>query len=128
MSGLEFIMAARAFPAERQAARTATLQIGRRIVNHELVGIAGANDAFAPGEQVYAHSDVAGHGSGFIEHVWTHEGVEMARHYMPIGEDRRWRTWSRHRLEVGAYTVELYGPDGRRMAVRNFFVGSVAAQ
>ena len=126
MSGLEFIMAARAFPGERQAARAATLQIGRRIVNRELVGVAGVNDAFTPGEQVYAHSDVAGHGAGFIEHVWTHEGTEVARHYMPIGDDRRWRTWSRHRLEVGAYTVELYGPDGRRMAVRNFFVGSVA--
>ena len=129
MTGLEFIMAARAFPGERLSLSTlpaATLEIGRRIVNRELVGAAGANDAFAPGEQVYAHSDVSGHGAGFIEHVWTHDGVEVARHYMPIGDDRRWRTWSRHRLEVGAYTVELYGPDGRRMAVRNFFVGSVA--
>ena len=42
---------------------------------------------------------------------------------MPIGDDRHWRTWSQHRLEVGAYTVELYGPDGQRIAVRNFFVG-----
>ena len=124
MTGLEFIMAARAFPGERLRLPAATLEIGRRIVNRELVGVAGANDAFTPGERVYAHSAVSGHGAGFIEHVWTHDGVEVARHYMPIGDDRQWRTWSQHRLEVGAYTVELFGPDGKRMAVRNFFVGS----
>ncbi len=128
MTGLEFIMAARAFPGERLGLPGATLEIGRRIVNRELVGGAGANDVFLPGEVVYAHTDVAGHGAGFIEHVWTHEGVEVARHYMPVGDDRRWRTWSRHRLEVGAYTVELYGPDGERMAVKNFYVGSVAGR
>jgi hypothetical protein len=128
MTGLEFIMAARAFPGERLRLPAATLEIGRRIVNRELVGVAGANDAFTPGERVYAHSAVSGHGAGFIEHVWTHEGVEVARHYMPIGDDRRWQTWSRHRLEVGAYTVELYGPDGGRMAVRNFYVGSVVGR
>ena len=131
MTGLEFIMAARAFPGERlpfPAAPAATLEIGRRIVNRELVGLARAGDPFAPGEQVYAHTDVAGYGAGFIEHVWTHDGEEVARHYMPIGDDRQWRTWSSHRLEVGAYTVELYGPDGKRMAVKNFFVGSAQAR
>jgi hypothetical protein len=128
MTGLEFMMAARAFPGERLPLSTlpgATLEIGRRIVNRELVDVVAAGARFAPGEQVYAHSDVGGAGAGFIEHVWTHDGVEVARHYMPIGEDRRWRTWSRHKLEVGAYTVELFGPDGKRMAVRNFFVGSL---
>ncbi len=127
MTGLEFIMAARAFPGERlplPASPAATLEIGRRIVNRELVGGARAGEAFSPGEQVYAHTEVAGHGAGFIEHVWTHDGQEVARHYMPVGDDRHWRTWSSHRLKVGAYTVELYGPDGKRMAVKNFFVGS----
>jgi hypothetical protein len=131
MTGLEFIMAARAFPGERlplPASPAATLEIGRRIVNRELIGVARPGDAFSPGEQVYAHTDVAGHGAGFIEHVWTHDGQEVARHYMPVGDDRQWRTWSSHRLKVGAYTVELYGPDGKRMAVRNFFVGSAEAR
>lgn len=124
MTGLEFIMAARAFPGERLAFPSATLEIGRRIINRELAAVARADETFAPGEEVYAHSEVSGHGAGFIEHVWTHDGAEVARHYMPIGDDRQWRTWSQHRLEVGAYTVELFAPDGKRMAVRNFFVGS----
>ena len=128
MTGLEFIMAARAFPGERFALPSATLEIGRRIINRELAAVARAGETFAPGEEVYAHSDVSGHGAGFIEHVWTHDGVEVARHYMPIGDDCQWRTWSQHRLEVGAYTVELFGPHGKRMAVRNFFVGSTAAR
>ena len=38
MSGLEFLMAARAFAGERLSARNATLAIGRRIVNREVVG------------------------------------------------------------------------------------------
>ena len=29
---------------------------------------------------------------------------------MPIGTDRRWRTWSRHRLEAGDYVVEVFAP------------------
>ena len=46
MTGLEFIMAARAFPGERLRLPAATLEIGSRIVNRELVGVAVANDAF----------------------------------------------------------------------------------
>ena len=127
MTGLEFLMGARAFAGERLTSPTARLAVGRRIVNKEVVGRESPEDPFVAGENVYAHTTISGHGAGFIEHVWSKDGVEVARHYMPIGEDRRWQTWSRHKLEVGAYTVELYGPDGRRMAVRNFFVGSVAA-
>jgi len=48
------------------------------------------------------------------------DGVEVARHYMPVGDDRRWRTWSRHRLATGAYRVELYGPDGRQLLAKSF--------
>ena len=77
MTGLEFIMAARAFPGERFALPSATLEIGRRIINRELAAVARAGETFAPGEEVYAHSDVSGHGAGFIEHVWTHDGVEV---------------------------------------------------
>ena len=36
MTGLEFIMAARAFPGERFTLPSATLEIGRRIINREL--------------------------------------------------------------------------------------------
>jgi hypothetical protein len=39
---------------------------------------------------------------------------------MPIGEGRCWRTWSYHRLETGDYTVEVFAPDGRRLASRSF--------
>lgn len=52
--------------------------------------------------------------------MWTRDGVEIARHYMPVGDDRRWRTWSRHRLEAGHYTVEVFAPDGRRLARKTF--------
>jgi Protein of unknown function (DUF2914) len=119
MTGLEFLMSARAFAGERVAVPVATLTLARRIVNREPVN---GETPFAVGEQVYAHSTVAGHGAGFIEHVWTRDGVEIARHYMPVGDDHCWRTWSRHRLEPGRYGVDVFGPDGRRLAATTFTV------
>ena len=124
MTGLELFMAARAFPGERFTSRTATLEIGRRIVNRELVGAVEPGTALVAGEHLYAHTDVAGYGAGFIEHVWQRDGVEVARHYMPVGDDRRWRTWSRHRLEAGAYKVDAFGPEGELLATRTFAVGA----
>ena len=120
MTGLEFLMAARAFAGERLSARTARLALGRRIVNKEVVGRESPEDPFVAGENAYAHTTISGHGDGFVEHVWSRDGVEVARHYMPIGDDRRWRTWSRHRLEAGAYTVEVFAPDGTRLASQAF--------
>jgi hypothetical protein len=121
MTGLEFFAAARAFPGEPAHTRSATLTLGRRIVNREVVGAEHPAVPFMAGEQIYAHTAVSGHGDGFIEHVWVRDGVEVARHYMPIGDDRRWQTWSRHRLEAGAYTVEVFGPDGKRLASKSFY-------
>ncbi|HZL19526.1 MAG TPA: DUF2914 domain-containing protein [Polyangia bacterium] len=120
MTGLEFLMSARAFAGERFTLPAATLELGRRIVNREAVDGESPESLFTGGEQIYAHTAISGHGAGFIEHVWTRDGVEVARHYMPVGDDRRWRTWSRHRLEAGDYTVEAFAPDGRRLAWKSF--------
>jgi hypothetical protein len=120
MSGLEFLMAARAFAGERLSARNATLAIGRRIVNREVVGRESPESPFRAGEAVYAHTTVSGYGTGFIEHLWRRQGVEVARHYLPTGDQHAWRSWSRHRLEAGEYTVEVLAPDGSRLAVRQF--------
>ena len=94
MTGLEFLLGARAFAGERATSASAAISVGRRIVNREVVGGESPDSPFRAGETIYAHSSVAGQGGGFIEHVWTCDGVEVARHYMPIGTDRRWRTWS----------------------------------
>ena len=120
MTGLEFLISARAFAGERASAAASVITVGRRIVNREVVGGESPDSPFRAGESLYAHSSVAGQGGGFIEHVWSRDGVEVARHYMPIGTDRRWRTWSRHRLEAGDYVVEVLAPDGGRLARHAF--------
>jgi hypothetical protein len=89
-------------------------------VNREVVGRESPEHPFTAGEAVYAHTTISGCGAGFIEHVWRRGGVEVARHYMPVGDDRRWRTWSRHLLARGEYSVEVFAPDGRRLATRRF--------
>jgi hypothetical protein len=100
--------------------RLVSLAVGRRIVNDDVIGRAQAGDPFLAGETVYAHTKLACFRDGFLEHVWKRGGVEVLREVMPIGEGRCWRTWSYHRLESGDYTVDVFAPNGERLASRSF--------
>lgn len=100
--------------------RLVSLAVGRRIVNDDVIGRPQAGDPLLAGETVYAHTKIACFREGFLEHVWTRDGVEVLREAMPIGEGRCWRTWSYHRLESGDYTVEVFAPDGQLLASRSF--------
>ena len=100
--------------------RLVSLAVGRRIVNDDVIGRPQAGDPLLAGETVYAHTKIACFRDGFLEHVWTRDGVEVLREVMPIGEGRCWRTWSYHVLAAGAYTVEVFAPDGARLAWRTF--------
>ena len=102
------------------AARNVSLAVGRRIVNDDVIGRPHPDDPFRAGETVYAHTKLASFRDGFLEHVWKRDGVEVLREVMPIGEGRCWRTWSYHVLGAGAYTVEVFAPDGARLAWRAF--------
>jgi len=117
MTGLEFILGARAFTP---ASRPYGISVGRRIVDREVVDGESPDSPFRAGETIYAHGSVAGQRGKFVEHVWSRDGVEVARHYLPIGPDRRWRTWSRHRVTAGDYVVEILAPDGSRLARHAF--------
>jgi Protein of unknown function (DUF2914) len=122
MSGLEFLMAARAFAGERLSAKNAKLALGRRIVNREVVGRESPESPFRAGDTIYAHTTISGHGAGFVEHVWTKNGIEIARHYLPVGDEHEWRSWSRHRVDRGNYAVDVLAPNGTRLAYRAFTV------
>jgi len=74
------------------------------------------------GQTIYAFTTVTGPGGGFVEHVWTCNDKEVARHYLPIGQAKRWRTWSRHKLTVGHYHVEVFAPDGTSLQESSFSV------
>ena len=102
------------------AARSVSLAVGRRIVNDDVIGRPHPDDPFRAGETVYAHTKLASFRDGFLEHVWKRDGIEVLREVMPIGEGRCWRTWSYHLLATGAYTVEVFAPDGARLAWRTF--------
>ena len=109
-----------AAPVAAPSTRLVSLAVGRRIVNDDVIGRPQAGDPFLAGETVYAHTKIACFRDGFLEHVWKRDGIEVLREVMPIGEGRCWRTWSYHRLESGDYTVEVYAPDGQRLASRSF--------
>lgn len=120
MTGLDFILGTRAFTGSPASSHPETISVGRRIVDRRLIDGENPESPFRAGETVYAYSSVAGQRSGFVEHVWSRDGLEVARHYLPIGATRRWRTWSRHRLEAGEYVVQVFAPDGKRLATHSF--------
>ena len=107
-------------PVATPPGRSISVAVGRRIVNDDVIGRPQADDPFLAGETVYAHTKIACFRDGFLEHVWKRDGVEVLREVMPIGEGRCWRTWSYHRLEAGDYTVDVFAPDGQRLASRAF--------
>jgi hypothetical protein len=74
------------------------------------------------GQTIYAFTEVSGPGGGFVEHVWSCNGKEVARHYLPLGQSKRWRTWSRHKLTAGYYHVEVFAPDGTSLQEGSFSV------
>ena len=109
-----------AAPVAASSHRIVSLAVGRRIVNDDVIGRPQPDDPFLAGETAYAHTKLAAFRGGFLEHVWKRDGAEVLREVMPIGEGRCWRTWSYHRLEAGEYTVEVFAPDGLRLATRAF--------
>lgn len=122
-TGLAFIMAAASYPGEVAvpAAPEVDLAIGYKIRGRDLEAV-DAENLYFEGETVVAWSAVSGLPSGFIEHIWSRDGVEIARHYLPVGAGRRWRTWTRHRVDAGEYTVQVRAPDGQLLRELRFEV------
>ena len=123
ISGLSFLLASTSFPGEVSVAASpeVDLAIGYKVKHRELEALDGDN-VFLEGDKVVAWTAVSGVRDGFIEHVWLKDGEEFARHYLPVGAGRRWRTWSRHEVESGAYQVKVLGPDGTLLKEVSFEV------
>jgi hypothetical protein len=122
MTGLTFLTAAAALSGEPANDPSVELVLARAVVHRRPSDV---TDPFFAGEKLVAWTSVAGVAQGFVEHVWYRDGQEVARHYLPIGHGRpgtRWRTWSRHEVREGEYTVEVLAPDGKLLARRSFTV------
>jgi len=78
------------------------------------------------GQTIYAFTTVTGPGGGFVEHVWSCNGKEVSHQYLPIGQSKRWRTWSRHKLVAGQYSVQVLGPKGAVLEETSFEVAPAA--
>ncbi len=126
ITGLAFLIAATSFAGELAAlpAPHVTLAIGYQLVGRELARVERGH-VFVAGDRVVAWSAVAGVPAGFIEHVWSRDGVEIARQVLPVGSGRRWRSWSRHTVKPGSYEVRLIGPDGTVLGKTRFEVAEL---
>jgi hypothetical protein len=129
MTGLSFLLATASFPGEVATAATPEIElaVGYKVKNRQLEALDGDN-VFLDGEKVIAWTSVIGIDAGFIEHVWYRDDVEVARHYLPVGTGRRWRTWSRHQVSPGDYQVQILGPDGKLLRELSFSVDSVCGE
>jgi hypothetical protein len=126
MTGLSFLLATASFPGEvvDGEAPDVELAVGYKVKNHQLETVDGDN-LFLDGDRVVAWTAVTGLRSGFIEHIWYRDNVEVARFYLPVGAGRRWRTWSRHTVSPGEYQIQVVGPDGTLLRDIAFTVDSV---
>lgn len=64
-----------------------------------------------------------------VEHVWLHEGEEVARVSLNA-QGPRWRTWSSKRILptwTGSWTVQVIGPAGDVLSSEQFEVGTARA-
>jgi hypothetical protein len=127
MTGLSFLLNATSFPGEVVLASSphVELAVGYAVVDRQLES-APEDNIFLAGETVFAWSALIGVPSGFVEHVWTRDGVEVGRHYLPVGAGRRWRTWSRQKVLPGDYEVRVIGPDGTALGKTSFSVAEPA--
>ena len=130
-TGLMFLLTATSFPGEVVLASSphVDLALGSRIVDRQLADPSDPSEdlVFFPGETVIAWSALAGMPSGFIEHVWLRDGQEVSRQYLPVGSNRRWRTWSRLTVKPGNYEVRVVGPDGTALRKITFMVADADA-
>jgi hypothetical protein len=101
--------AAEAAPSTDELAVTADLVLASAVVNRRAEPLEGR---VLPGQTVYAFTQVRGPGGGYVEHVWTRDGKEVSRQYLPVGQSKRWRTWSKHKVAAGRYHVEVFDQDG----------------
>ena len=127
MTGLAYLMAATSFAGEPAAPPEPAVELllGYAVKDRRVVAVDGDN-VFTDGETVVAWTQVAGFGWGIIQHVWYRDGVEVARHDLPVGSGRRWRSWSRHRVREGRWEVKVLAPDGQVLRTESFAVATWA--
>lgn len=123
MTGLTFFLTAASVPGELvvRPKPEVHLAVGNAIEARQLLRRA-SGEPFVSGEHLVAWTEVAGVTWGFVEHVWLRDGVEVARHYLPVGSRRRWRSWSRQMVRAGHYEVRVLAPDGTALASESFDV------
>jgi hypothetical protein len=126
MNGLAFLIAATSYAGELAVlpAPHVNLAIGYNVVGRQIEAVE-PDFVFVEGDRVVAWSSVAGVPAGFIEHVWSRDGIEVARQVLPVGSNRRWRSWSRHTVKPGSYEVRVIGPDGTALKTIRFDVAEL---
>jgi hypothetical protein len=90
----------------------AELKLASAVVNRQAQPLP---EKVVAGQTVFAFTEVKGPGGGYVQHVWTCNGKEVARHYLPLGQSKRWRTWSKHKVTAGECHVTLIAQNGTEL-------------
>lgn len=77
-------------------------------------------------DRIYVHATLANTGAPqTVYMVWRHEGAERWRIPLEVGRSKRWRTWSRKRIderEAGRWQVDVVDAGGAVLGSARFVV------
>lgn len=102
----------------------AQLVLGSAVSNREVQAL--ADQTATAGQTVYAWTEIKDANGGTVEHVWSCNGKQLARHSLTVGNSKRWRTWSHQKVVAGSCQVEVLTSDGTRLQESTFQVTPAA--
>ena len=108
---IAFITAALLLSATGTDKPDVTLAIGTGVESRAVVPFDEGRSP-APGDNVYAWMELKDFDGDTVQQVWLRDGTVVARHTLPVGSSRRWRSWSHHRVSEGNYEVRVLAAGG----------------
>jgi hypothetical protein len=100
--------AADAPAADAPAGVAADVKAGTGIAKREIVG---DGDTFTAGTKVWVWTSITGASGKAVKMVWKRDGNQLWDMSFDVSSGR-YRTWTRHTVKAGSYTVEVQGDDG----------------
>jgi hypothetical protein len=105
---------------ERSSDAAAELKAGTG-VNKKKREVIGEAESFTAGTKVWVWSNITGAKGENVKHVWK-RGDKVLWEMEFTAKSSRYRTWSRHKVKAGEYTVEVQTEDGSVLGTVSFTV------
>jgi hypothetical protein len=113
--------AKKAPPEEKAPATGDTEMKAGTSVDRKKREVVGEADTFTAGTKVWVWSSIKGQKGATVKHVWK-RGDKVLWEMTFEAKSNRYRTWSRHKVKAGEYTVEVQTEEGEVLGSTSFTV------